>query len=57
MGTHIKYIKLVITTPTKTFHFDLPKHVDNNLEHEIDSIIKRNELLAEHAIKHDKVIR
>ena len=43
--------KLVITTEPKTFCFDLPIDVDNNLELEIDSIIKHNELLAERAIK------
>ena len=39
---------LVITTEPKTFCFDLSKDVDNNLEHETDSIIKHNEILAEH---------
>ena len=28
-----------------------PKDVDKNLRHEIDSIIKHNELLAQHTIK------
>ena len=51
MGVHFKYIKLIITTEPKTFHFDLPEDVDNSLANEIYSIIKHNELLAEHTIK------
>ena len=51
MGVYIVNNKLVITTEPKTFCFDLPIDVDNNLELEIDSIIKHNELLAERAIK------
>ena len=47
----IEYNKLVKTTEPKTFCFDLPKDVDNNLEHETNSIIKHNELLDEHTIK------
>ena len=36
------------------FCFDLSKDADNNLEHHgIDSIIKHNELLAEHSIKNE----
>ena len=35
------------------FCFDLSKDADNNLEHGIDSIIKHNELLAEHSIKNE----
>ena len=38
--------ELVTTTEPKTFRFDLPKDVDNNLKHEIYSILKQNELLA-----------
>ena len=44
---------LVITIESKNFHFDLSKHVGNNLKHEIDSIIKHDELLAEHSIKNE----
>ena len=43
--------KLVVTTGRKTLHFDLPKDLDKNLKHEIDSIIKYNKHLAEHTIK------
>ena len=35
----------------KTFHFDLPKYANNNLELKTDSIIKK--LLAEHTIKNN----
>ena len=51
MGVNIEDNRHVITTEPKTFHFDLPKDLDNNLKHEIDSIIKYNELIAEHTIK------
>ena len=51
MGVHIEDNKFVIITENKTFHFDLPRGVDNNLKHEIDSIIKHNKFLAEHTIK------
>ena len=43
--------KLVVATEPKSVHFDLPKAVDINLKHEINSIIKHNKTLAEHAIK------
>ena len=33
------------------FNFDWPKHVDENLKHEIEFIIKRNESLAGNEIK------
>ena len=51
MGVYIVNNKLVITTEPKTFCFDLPIDADNNLELEIDSITKHNELLAELAMK------
>ena len=35
----------------KNFFFDLPTDANNNLEHEINSIINHNELLAEHTIE------
>ena len=53
MGVHIGDNKLVIKTKPKTFHFDLPKNVGNNLKHEICFIIKHIELLPEHAIKNE----
>ena len=39
-------------TETKAIHFHLPKDVGNNLKHKIDFIIKHNEMLTEHIIKH-----
>ena len=51
MGVYIVNNKLVITTEPKSFCFDLPIDADNNLELEIDSITKHNELLAELAMK------
>ena len=51
MGVHTVYNKLVVIT--EFFCFDLPKDVEKNLEHEIDSIIKLNELLAEHEMKNE----
>ena len=45
--------KLVITTEPKSLYFDLPKHADINLKDEIYSVIKHNELLAEHTIKNE----
>ena len=44
---------LVIITEPKIIRFDLLKDVSNNLKHEIDSIIKHNEYLAENTIKHE----
>ena len=35
--------KMVVMIEPKTFYFDLPKDVDKNLKHEIESIIKTNE--------------
>ena len=52
MGVDIVYNKLVITAKPKVFCSDLPKDVENNLKHEIEFIIKHNDLLAEHAIKY-----
>ena len=45
--------KLVITTEPKTFHFVLPKDVGNNVKHVLESIIKSNEISAEHTIKNE----
>ena len=43
--------KLVITIESKTFPFDLTKDASINLKHEIYSIIKHKELLAEYTTK------
>ena len=53
MGVQIADNNFVITTKPKTFHFDLPKDAAINLKHEMYSIIKYNELLAEHTIKNE----
>ena len=42
--------RLIVTTGHNIFSFDLSTDVDKNLKYEIDSIIKYNELLADHAI-------
>ena len=47
------YIFWLVLRQSKTFHFDLPKNVDNNLANEIYSITKHNEPLAEHTIKYE----
>ena len=52
MGVHIRDSKLVRRKEPKTNSFDLSKNVDNDLRHEIDLIIKHNELLAVHRIKY-----
>ena len=44
---------LVIITEPKIIRFDLLKDVSKNLKHEIHSIIKHNEYLAENTIKHE----
>ena len=38
-------------TKTFCFNFDRPKYVDENLKHEIESIVKINESLAQNKIK------
>ena len=43
--------KLALITEQKTFHFDLPKRVENSVNFGIDFIIKHNEVFAEHVIK------
>ena len=53
MRVQIEDNKLVITTEQKIIHFDLYKNVDNNMKHEIDSIINHNENLTEHTIKNE----
>ena len=55
MGVYIKYNMLVTVTEPKTFSFDLPKQFDKNLKHEIDFIIKYNEILSNHTVI-DKII-
>ena len=40
--------KFIVTTEPKTFHFGLSTDAGINLKHEIYSIIKHNEFLAEH---------
>ena len=45
---------IVIRNPkTFSFSFDWPKDVDENLNHEIEFIIKSNESLAENKIKNE----
>ena len=51
MGVQNVYNKVVITTESKSFYFDLHNDADNNLKRVTDSIIKHNELLAQHTIK------
>ena len=43
----IKNNKLVIITVPKSTHLDLPKDIGNNFKHEIDFIIKHNNLLLD----------
>ena len=43
MGAHIEYIKLILTTESKTSRFDLLKDTDNTLADKIYSIIKHKE--------------
>ena len=38
---------MVIIRDPKTFYFDWPKYVDENLKHEIEFTIKSNESLTE----------
>ena len=47
MGVYIDLNKTVIIN----FGFDLPKSFEEHLEHEIESIIRRNGFLAEQRIK------
>ena len=47
MAVIIKNNKLVIITVPKSTHFDLPKDIGNNFKHEIDFIIKHNNLLLD----------
>ena len=53
MGGQTGDNKLVIKREPKTLYFDLSEHSDNNSKQEISSIIKHNELLAEHTIKNE----
>ena len=45
--------RLIVTTGHNIFSFDLSEDVDKNLKYETDSIIKYNELLADHAITNE----
>ena len=42
---------IIVIRDRKTFDFDWPKNIDENLKHEIGFIIKCNEPLAEKKIK------
>ena len=53
MGVITKEKKLVIIAETKTIHFDFSKDASNSLKHEIDFIIKHNEVLIEHKVKNE----
>ena len=55
MGLYIENNKLVIMKNPKTFHFNLPKGLDNNSMHEIVFIVTHNELLAKHTMKNELV--
>lgn len=46
----IKDKKLVIKTEPKTIYFDSPKHLDNNLKHEL-ILTQNNQFLAQHTKK------
>ena len=48
--SHTDRLCLIITEP-KTFHFDLPKNIDENLKHENDFILEYNKFSTEHTIK------
>ena len=48
--------KLLTTIEPKTFHFDLPKNVHNNLKYETDCIIKHKNFLANHTIKIEIIV-
>ena len=43
--------KLVIIKEAETVSFSLAKKVEKSLKHEVDHIVKRNEILAEHKMK------
>ena len=42
---------IIVIRDRKTFDFDCPKNIDENLKYEIEFIIKCNEPLAEKKIK------
>ena len=46
---------MIVTRDPKAFcfNFDWPNYVDENLKHETEFVIKRNEALGENKIKHD----
>ena len=43
----------MITLRPKTILFDLPSDTGNNVMHKTESIIKHNDLLAEHIIQNE----
>ena len=43
--------KLVIIKEAETVSFSSAKKVDKSLKHEVDHIVKRNKILAEHKMK------
>ena len=45
MGARIAYINFLIITETKTFCFNLPKDVDEDINEDMDDIIKTVESL------------
>lgn len=47
------YIFWLVLRQSKTFHFNLPRNVDNNLANEIYLIIKHSQPSVEHTIKHE----
>ena len=51
MRVHFDDYKCVIISGPKTIRFNLTNKVNNNLNHEIDQIVKHNECLAEQRIK------
>ena len=51
MGAHIRENQFPVTTGPRNFCFDLSKDVDISLKHQIYSIVKFKEHLAEDTIK------
>ena len=53
MGIYIVSNKLLRTTKSNNFGFGLPNNADDNLEHEINSVVKHNEFVAENTIEYE----
>ena len=53
MGVYIDNNKLVIITQPKSVCVDLPIKINRSLEHDIESIVSRNESLTEYTIKNE----